>query len=257
MTGQLVQHSSSTRPGGTVTYAIWVWSTVPAGKVTVSASSSARSMKFPRFTLCPSAHGTRCTISRLPANQAFELTVTDQVRHAATAGAAITLTVTADASPLSPAEAAVTTVVSKSTQPPVGNSIPPVPPLPPTTFQPIPSATITPPGLSGLFPTVTPQASSSSPGRGQHGQSRKATRIAQTSSALPLDPRLIGGQLAGLAVLAAAITMVVARLSLRTPQPAGQAPAAPAAPGDTPAGPAEPAANADEASEAKDERPES
>jgi hypothetical protein len=37
---------------------------------------------------------------------------------------------------------------------------------------------------------------------------------------VPLDPRLIGGQLAGLAVLAAAITMVVARLSLRTPQSA-------------------------------------
>jgi hypothetical protein len=37
---------------------------------------------------------------------------------------------------------------------------------------------------------------------------------------LPLDPRLIGGQLAGLAVLAAAITMAVARLSLRTPQAA-------------------------------------
>jgi len=52
---------------------------------------------------------------------------------------------------------------------------------------------------------------------------------------LPLDPRLIGGQLAGLAVLAAAITMVVARLSLRTPQlasaaPSGQPAAAPPPP---------------------------
>ncbi len=99
----------------------------------VTASSSARSMKFPRFTLCPSAHGTRCTIASLPANQAFELMITDQVRAAATVGAAITLTVNVDASSLSPAEAAVTTVVSQ--QPPVGGSIPP---LPPTTLQPIP-----------------------------------------------------------------------------------------------------------------------
>ena len=116
MTGQLVRHSSSTKPGGTVTYAIWVWSTVLAKNVTVSASSSARSMKFPHFTLCPSAHGTTCTIHRLPANQAFELTVTDQVRHAATGGAAINLSVTADSSPLSPASASVATVVSKKTK---------------------------------------------------------------------------------------------------------------------------------------------
>ena len=123
VTGQLVQHSSSTKPGGTVTYSIWVWSTVRASKVHVTASSSARSMKFPRYTLCPSAHGTRCTIGSLPANQAFELMITDQVRAAATAGAAITLTVNVDATSLSPAEASVTTVVSQ--QPPVGSSIPP------------------------------------------------------------------------------------------------------------------------------------
>jgi len=53
--------------------------------------------------------------------------------------------------------------------------------------------------------------------------------ITQASSTLPLDPRLIGGQLAGLAILAAAITMVVARLSLRTPQTANPGAAAPSA----------------------------
>jgi len=36
---------------------------------------------------------------------------------------------------------------------------------------------------------------------------------------VPLDARLIGGQLAGLAVLAAAVTIAIARLSLRTPKP--------------------------------------
>jgi hypothetical protein len=240
VTSQLVTQSSNTRPGGTVTYSIWVWTTVPATRVAVRASSSARTMRFPRFTLCPSAHGTSCTIARLPANQAFELMVTDQVRAAATVGAAITLTVSVQAAPLSPAEAAVTTVVSHGSLPPVGGSIPPVPPLPPATLQPIAGATITPPSLGGLFPTVTPTSSPAA--RQNKGRSgRAATRITQTSSALPLDPRLIGGQLAGLAVLAAAITMVVARLSLRTPQPASPGQAGPA--------------KAVSAAEAKDDQP--
>ena len=69
-----------------------------------------------------------------------------------------------------------------------------------------------------MFPTVTPQPSPPS----KSTRARKPTRVVQASSAVPLDSRLIGGQLAGLAVLAAAITMVVARLSLRTAQaPAG------------------------------------
>ena len=42
-----------------------------------------------------------------------------------------------------------------------------------------------------------------------------------TSATLPLDPRLIGGQLAGLAVLAGAIAIAIARLSLRSPKPQG------------------------------------
>jgi hypothetical protein len=187
-------------------------------------------MRFPRYTLCPAAHGTKCTIGALPANEAFELMITDKVRAAATIGAPITLTVNVDAASLSPAEAAVTTVVSQRSHSPVGNSVPPVPPLPPTTLVPIPGATISPPSLGELFPTVTPLASPAA--KQKHQQSRKAARIAQTSSALPLDPRLIGGQLAGLAVLAAAITMVVARLSLRTAQPANPGPAGPPAKAD-------------------------
>ena len=39
------------------------------------------------------------------------------------------------------------------------------------------------------------------------------------SASFPLDKRLIGGQLIGLAVLAAAVTIAVARLSLRRPRP--------------------------------------
>ncbi len=142
--------------------------------------------------------------------------VTDKVRATAGAGAPITLAVTVSGAALSPAEAAVTTVVGQTSEPPSSN---PLPTLPPGTLAPIPGATITPAGLSGLFPTVTPKASPSS----KASRVRKLAGVTQTSSALPFDPRLIGGQLAGLAVLAAAITMVVARLSLRTPQTSASA----------------------------------
>jgi len=39
------------------------------------------------------------------------------------------------------------------------------------------------------------------------------------SATSPLNSRLIGGQLAGLVLLASAITIAIARLSLRTPKP--------------------------------------
>jgi hypothetical protein len=213
VTAQLVQSNSDTSPSGKVTYSIWVWSTVAARHVSASAIST-HAMLAPRFTLCPVSHGRTCSIGALPANQAFELMVTDQVRSTATIGNPITLAVTVAGASLSPAEAAVTTVVG---QPGQGGTSP-APVLPPTTLIPIPGATITPDGLTGLFPTVTPAPS---PSRKSTHQARRLAGITQTSSALPLDPRLIGGQLAGLAVLAAAITMVVARLSLRTPQTSG------------------------------------
>ncbi len=66
---------------------------------------------------------------------------------------------------------------------------------------------------------MTPSATTPTASASRRGKA-KVTKAISTASSLPLDPRLVGGQLAGLAVLAAAITMVVARLSLRTPQPA-------------------------------------
>jgi hypothetical protein len=39
------------------------------------------------------------------------------------------------------------------------------------------------------------------------------------STSFPLDTRLVGGQIIGLAVLAAAVTIAVARFSLRKPRP--------------------------------------
>jgi hypothetical protein len=47
------------------------------------------------------------------------------------------------------------------------------------------------------------------------------------ASTVPLDAQLIGGQLAGLAVLAGAVTIAIARLSLRKPKSAGKDDASP------------------------------
>src|SRR5215467_3130194 len=215
VTAMILRHESSTEPGGTIRVSVWVWSTAPARHVTAIVAASAHALLTPRFTLCPVSHGTTCSIGSLPANQAFELTVTDKVKQTATFGKPIALAVTVSARGESPAEAALAAVVGQSIKPP---SVPPT--LPPTTLIPLPGATITPGGLSSLFPVVTPQATPSSSSPAAHG--RKVTRATETSSALPLDSRLIGPQLAGLAVLAAAITMAVVRMSLRTAQaPAG------------------------------------
>jgi hypothetical protein len=243
-----MSRNSRTSPGGTITYSIWVWSTVKAHGVKASTTSSSKPTRQPRFTLCPAARKTTCSIGTLPANQAFGLKVTDKVRGKATPGAPITFTVTVSGTSLSPAEASVRTAVARPGSPtPTSTPVPTLPPttlpptLPPGTLIPVPGTTVTPPNLTGLFPTVTPQPTSSSAGPASSSAShgRKPVRTTQVSSALPLDPRLIGGQLIGLAVLAAAITMVVARLSLRTPQPAspgqrGDAPGAPAPDGQEP-----------------------
>lgn len=168
-------------------------------------------MRSPRFTLCPAPRKTVCTIGALPANQAFELLVEAHIGTKATAGEQITLILAVQGAALSPAEAAVTAVVGQTSPTPS-----PVPTLPVLTFPPF-SSTVTPPSLAGLFPVVTPSPTPSPTSKPRsHGG---VAAVTPTASTLPLDPRLIGGQLAGLAVLAAAITMVVARLSLRTPQP--------------------------------------
>jgi len=211
----ILQHESDTSPGGTIKVSVWVWSTAPARHVRATVATSTHAVRAPRFTLCPVSHGTTCSIGALPANQAFELTVSDKVKPTARIGKPIALAVTVSARGESPAEAAVAAVVGQSIKPP---SVPPT--LPPTTLIPLPGSTITPNGLTGLFPVVTPTSTPSTSSPTTHV--RKVTRATETSSALPLDSRLIGPQLAGLAVLAAAITMVVARLSLRTAQaPAG------------------------------------
>jgi hypothetical protein len=86
----------------------------------------------------------------------------------------------------------------------------------------VPGLGIQPTGnLGSAFPQVSPSPSAvSGTGAAIHGRSTKTIDL---SAGLPLDVRLIGGQVIGLAVLAAAVTIAVARLSLRRqPQPPGE-----------------------------------
>jgi hypothetical protein len=72
--------------------------------------------------------------------------------------------------------------------------------------------------VSDLFPTVNPgtgaPAQASSPG----GRRNPGAEAATVSDILPLNGRLIGGQLAGLAVLVCALAAAVLRLSVRRAQ---------------------------------------
>jgi hypothetical protein len=236
MTARLMPHESQAVPGGIVRYAVWVWSTVPARRVTATASMSGRALRSPRFSLCPSAHKTVCSIGSLPANQAFELIVRSRVGVTALVGEQFTLTMSVQGTALSPAEAAVTALVGQPSPSPTPTSS--IPAFPPVTFPSLVGSTVSPTDLSGLFPVVTPSATPSPGGKTRSGS---GVRITPTASTLPLDPRLIGGQLAGLAVLAAAITMVMARLSLRTPQSATGSAASSAKRSPTQPAPAQPA----------------
>ncbi|HXB46379.1 MAG TPA: hypothetical protein VNW50_01355 [Streptosporangiaceae bacterium] len=101
--------------------------------------------------------------------------------------------------------------------------------LPPGTSLPAISGTgVSPTNPSGLFPTVqaSPAPSTASPGL-PSAKPGTVVHAADAAATVPVDARLIGGQLAGLAVLAGAVTIAIARLSLRTPKPQDTANATP------------------------------
>jgi hypothetical protein len=154
-------------------------------------------------------------------SQSDELVAAVRVRDAASAGEKITLTATAKATKATSFDATATidVVASSSSSGSSSTSTSGVGDSLPGTYVPnLTDGGYTSPDSdpSGLFPTVTPAASASTPGNAKKDPNVDATTV---SSTLPLDSRLIGGQLAGLAVLASAIAIAIARLSLRTQRP--------------------------------------
>lgn len=206
--------------GGVARYAIWVW--VTAGKnVTAKISLSARPRGLsPVFTVCqPRGHAT-CTVAGLT-RQAAELQAKIAVPKKV-AGQRLTLRVTGTSvNAISPATASKTIAIKANPR-----SSPTAPPTP-TPGWTLPPGSL-PPGFLGsgaipglprpsgnagsAFPQLSPFPSSSPAALPHPG---KRVRLADVSAGFPLDVRLIGGQVLGLAILAAAVTIAVARLSFR------------------------------------------
>jgi hypothetical protein len=224
---QSLSGSAKVAPGHTAGFVVWVWSAGGASDaVTVTAKvATAKNIGAPKFTVCPSAKGAICTLGTLPAGQADELQAVSAVEPKATSTEHVTLTATAAGkNALSDGATGSLAVSVTSSSPPAsgGGGLPVA--IPPVSLQPLPGLPEAPGTVgnpAGLFPTVAPIPSSGSPTIGFPPARKPAARSrAETASSIvPLDPRLIGGQLAGLAVLAGAVAIAIARLSLRRPRP--------------------------------------
>jgi hypothetical protein len=180
----------------------------------------------PSFTVRPATGGTSCSVA-LTAGQAVQLRAAVAVPKNA-AGTHLTLTATGT-SPQSTASATASGSVLVSSAAPassagtgtagtgltpsgVGAQLPgttlPEGALPSARLPLLPSP-VTDPSLA--FPQVTPSPDPT--------PASTPVKVNEVSASFPLSTRLVGGQIIGLAVLAAAITIAVARLSIRKPRP--------------------------------------
>jgi hypothetical protein len=213
--------SSQVTAGKTANFAVWVWSAkAPSDDVSVSVGVAyAMYVKDPSFTVCPDASGHTCKLGDMPAGEADELQVQVPVGAQAALGEQVQLTAKATASTSSFSGSATDVVVAATPSPTTEpTSSAPGPVLPPVTLPPVAQTGVTPGNPSGLFPTVAPASPATSAPTLPQAKPHKSVRVADVAATVPLDPRLIGGQLVGLAVLAGAVAVAIARLSLRTPK---------------------------------------
>ena len=225
---QALDSVSSVNPHATVGYAVWVWlssGTNGTAKITLSASPSFVS---PTFSVCVPAGRSTCKVGGLNAGQHVE--VQAKLKAPGRSHHHVTLTASATSAEASNSASASVTVDinqkksshgSSSQNAGDGTTLPPVIGLPNTGGGTYPGLGIQPTGnLGSAFPQVSPSPSASGTTAANHGHSTKAIDL---SAGLPLNVRLIGGQVIGLAALAAAVTIAVARLSLRRqPPPPGK-----------------------------------
>jgi hypothetical protein len=214
--------SSSVPPGGTASFAIFVWTTASDSSGTTLTVSIAKTANVdsPTFAVCPSPNGAVCDLGGLETNQSTELVAGATTTSSAASGTKVTLTAKAQATGADPYQAQATVTVttgaaSSSSSTSAGDGDTDLPNLPGLSDLPgfsLPGGSLpdgaytTPTNPSGLFPTVTPGS----------GKSKARNGVVTDAAILPLDSRLIGWQVAGLVVLAAAIAIAVVRLSLRT-----------------------------------------
>ena len=220
MTIKTIHNVSAVDPNTTVGYAIQVWLTSGAGsaKVTLSAKPSSVS---PTFSVCVPSGKPKCDVS-VSAGQPTEVQAELAAPNRPTKRVVLTATATSSQASNSATASATVDIKPKNPSPTSsptpnagdGGTLPPAAGLPSGTT--IPGLGVQPTGdLGSAFPQVSPSPSASA-AASAHGQE---TRTIDLSAGLPLDVRLIGGQIIGLAVLAAAVTIAVARLSLRRQPP--------------------------------------
>jgi len=190
-------------------------------KVSISAAPGKLT---PSFTVCPVTGGSSCSVA-LTAGQAVQLRAAVAVPQKAAAGhltltatgtsaqSAASATASGSVSVTAPAPASSTgTPTAGLTPSGVGAQLPgtslPEGVLPSARLPLLPSPATDP---SLAFPQVTPSPDPS--------PAASPIKVSEVSASFPLSTRLVGGQIIGLAVLAAAITIAVARLSLRKPRP--------------------------------------
>jgi hypothetical protein len=170
-----------------------------------------------KFSVCPDPKASTCDVGVLATDQLDELQATVKVGSFATLGELVEISAKATGTgALSFTGSARDKVVEPSASIPSSTVTIPAQENLPT----IPGTGVSPADPSGLFPTVSvsPTPSAVSPSV-RTTKPRAPFHAADAAATVPVDDRLIGGQLAGLAVLAGAVAMAIARLSLRTPKP--------------------------------------
>jgi hypothetical protein len=223
--------SNTVDPGTTLHFGIWVWLTSGDNGTVKIDVDAAPSEVNPSFIVCDPTGGSRCTLSGLKAGKQVET----QVKLRAfkdLAGRHITLTVTATSKQASNSATATDRIEVIKPKHHSSSSPTPTPTYNPYAgygagtypggSNPYSSGGVSNPygNLGSALPPVSPSPGvSPSTAAGQQQQHQHQTEVTDLSAGLPLDVRLIGGQVIGLAILAAAITIAVARLSLRK-QPA-------------------------------------
>jgi hypothetical protein len=213
--------AADVKEGGQARYAIWV---TLVGKVSGSAKIkiAAKPGKLsPSFTVCSTPGGATCSTG-LTAGTAVQLRAAVAVPGNA-AGTHITLTATgtsAQSSTSASASGSVTvTATSTPSADPVGVGVS----LPGELPGGLPPGELTSAGLPQLpdaatdpslaFPQVSPTPTP------DPTPAPIPLHVSDVSASFPLSTRLVGGQILGLAVLATAVTIAVARLSLRRQRP--------------------------------------
>jgi len=214
--------SSQVKPGNLASFTVWVWTRkAPGRNVSVALQvASAKALGAPRFSVCPILDTATCKLGTLATAQADELRAVVPVGAKAARNEQVQLTVTMTAKGAKSVSGwASDVVVRAASAAPPGST----PTLPPTVLPGIPGTGVSPrnpSNPSSLFPTVGPGPSTSpSPlGLPTVKPKKKLVHLTDAATTVPLDPRLIGGQLAGLAVLAGGVAIAIARLSLRSPK---------------------------------------